>query len=405
MGEHARLGPSSAKQWMECPPSVAFGEQFPDRGSSYADEGSAAHTLSEMCIKGWLKMITHDEWTAQYTAFTTTNKFWNDEMDAHCKEFAGWIYERVATRPGAMVFLEQRLDLSRWIPEGFGTGDVIIVWEEDGVGYLEIIDLKYGKGVPVKSQNNPQLKCYALGALAAYDVLYEIHNVWATIYQPRLPDDTVTAEYTVGELTEWADTDLKPAADLAWAGGGEFKPGGHCQFCRGRSQCATRIEKAAVDAFANDPEDPMMEPEVLPALFEQNLLSEDQFLYWLNRAPMLIKVLGSLQDEATRRLASGEQVPGYKLVAGRSNRKFKSEMEVTEILQKEPNPERFFQPVRLLSLGKVEKEIGAKRFKELLSDKVIKALGKPTLVPESDGRPALEPSAAAQAAFGEGDDE
>lgn len=413
MSDHARLGPSSAKQWIKCTPSVVFGEQFPDRGSSYADEGTDAHTLSEMCISGRATFLglpgflTHDEWTAKYAEFTAKSKFWNDEMDAYCKEFADWVIERLKQYESPLLFLEQRLDLTRWVQEGFGTGDVIIV--ADGV--LEIIDLKYGKGVVVESQDNEQLKCYSLGALAAFDILYDIRKVVATIYQPRV-DNVVSAEYTTEELLEWAETVLKPAAVKAWAGEGEFVPGSHCKFCRGKSRCAARVEQDAVSAFMGDEElqsdaEPTVDDAVenLTALVEQNLLSDGQFLYWLSKAPRLVKIMKVIMDEGQRRLACGEEVPGWKLVEGRSNRKFASEMEVTTILQTQENPDRFFTPRKVLSPSKVEKELGPKKFKELLGDKVVKPNGKPTMVPESDKRPPMDPHAAAQASFSDEEDE
>ncbi len=404
---HALLGPSSAKQWMTCTPSARFGEGFPDRSSEYADEGSAAHQLAEMCVSGRAGImglpghLSHDEWTKQYAAFTNSNRFWCDEMDEVIKEFADWVVRLLKTKKNPVLLLEQRLDLSRWIPSGYGTGDVIIV---DDTGLLEVIDLKYGKGVPVQAEDNPQLKCYALGAVEALDVVFNFDKVKVTIYQARLLDpdsDPPNAEYDLTELLEWADRQLKPAAELAWEGHGDFVPGDHCRFCRGRAECRARIEQEARAAF----DDAYETPESVVDSIKNNRLTEEEFLYWLDRADAITKAMKDIKDSALKKAAAGETIPGYKLVAGRSNRGFRLREKVIEILAEQANPDRFWKPKVLLGPGAVEKELGAKNFKALLGEYVVKPPGKPTLVPESDGRPALDPSIAAESAFGDEEEE
>jgi len=392
---------------MTCTPSARFGEQFPDRSSEYADEGSAAHQLAEMCISGnagILKMpghISHDEWTSQYSTFTNNNKWWCDEMDEVIKTFANWVLLLLKTKKNPVLLLEQRLDLSRWIPSGFGTGDVIIV---DDTGLLEVIDLKYGKGVPVSAKDNPQLKCYALGAINALDFVYDFDRVKVTIYQARLlgaDDEPASDEYEVADLLRWADEELKPAAEKAWEGHGDFVPGDHCRFCRGRAECKARIEQEARAAF----DDAYETPEGLVDTMKNNRLTTEEFLYWLDRADIIMKAMKDIKASALKKAAAGETVPGYKLVAGRSNRGFRDREKVAEVLAGLENPDRFWKPKVLLGPGAVEKELGAKRFKTLLETYVVKPPGKPTLAPESDSRPALDPSIAAESAFGDDEED
>ncbi len=404
MSAHALLGPSSAKQWMTCTPSARFGEGFSDKSSEYADQGSAAHQLAEMWISGRATFeklpgfISHDEWTTQYGNFVRLNKFYDEEMDGLIREFAQWTVNLIREKKDPMLLLEQKLDLSRWIPGGFGTGDVIILDE----GLMEVIDLKYGRGVKVETDDNPQLKCYALGAIEAFSILYDFDRVRVTIYQPRLMsegEEPSSVEYTVDELLKWADTELAPAAKLAWSGHGDYVPGEHCKFCRGRTHCEARMEAEVKSAFDDDFRDP---DELVSE--DVNVMSEKDRLYWLLRSDSIIKWLGDLQKYELKEAVSGRMPEGFKLVEGRSNRIIQNRPAVSQILSELPNPSRFFKPVDIIALGALEIELGKKDFTKLLGEFVIKPSGKPKLVPESDKRPAMNSDAAAQTAFEDDED-
>ena len=278
--------------------------------------------------------------------------------------------------------LEQRLDFSPWVPEGFGTGDVVIVSD----GTCEIIDLKYGKGVPVKAEGNTQMRLYALGAYNSYEMLYDFDKVTKSICQPRL-NSLSWSTLALEELLGWAETELKAAAQIAFAGEGEFQAGDHCGFCRARYQCRARAEVnlqlARLD-FAK------------PAL-----LDDEELIRVLAQADQLVKWAKDVQEHALVQARDhGKHWPGYKLVEGRSNRKYANDMAVAQTLTAAGySPDLIFAPRSLLGITAMEKAIGKQDFNTLLSDLLIKPPGQPALVPESDKRPAISSLASAQADF------
>lgn len=387
---HALLGPSSAKQWMTCTPSARFGQLFEDSRSGYADEGSYAHLMAEHFIRYELGMIPMAAFNKGYHDFKL-GQLYSEEMANHVSTFAKWVKGLV--EPGDSVFLEQKLDLSEWIPEGFGTGDVIIVNDK----HIHVIDFKYGKGVPVRAENNPQLMCYGLGAAQTYRMLYDFETVKVTIYQPRLEEGITEAYYDLDELLFWAEDELKPAANMAWAGDGDFVPGDHCRFCRGKTHCETRMQEVAGEAFLID------EPAEVMVL-KPNTMTEQDVERWVKYASPLIKWLGDLQKYAMKTALEGKVWPGLKLVEGRSNRVYSDKDALTASLRKSDYT-GFMKPPALIGVGAMEKLLGAKGFRTFVEPFIIKPTGKPALVGEEDRRPALDATKAAQTAFADDDEE
>lgn len=387
---HALLGPSSAKQWMTCTPSARFGAQFEDSTSEYASEGSYAHLMAEHFIRYELGMIPMAAFNKGYHDFKK-GRFYSDEMANHVSTFAKWV--KGIVEPGDSVFLEQQLRLDKWIPEGFGTGDVIIVNDK----HIHVIDLKYGKGVPVSAEQNPQLMCYGLAAADTYRMLYDFETVKVTIYQPRIEDGITEAEYPLDVLLIWAELELKPAAEKAWAGEGQFVPGDHCRFCRGKAHCDARMQATAGEAFFIDEPSEVM-------VMKPNQLSEQDMERWVRYSGPLIKWLGDLQKYAMKTALEGKVWPGLKLVEGRSNRVYSDKPALISALTKSDYT-GFMKPPTLIGVGAMEKLLGAKGFRTFVEPYIIKPTGKPALVGEEDKRPALDATTAAQAAFADDDED
>lgn len=374
---HAKLSASGAKRWMTCPPSVRLEQDFEDRSSEAAEEGTAAHELSELYLQRHFEQITKRQFTVRYNKFKKENPWYSESMDEYVKGYVDVVIERAnmafAQSPDAMVLLEERLDFSAWVPDGFGTGDVVIVAD----GIIEVIDLKYGKGVPVSAEGNPQMRLYALGAINGYGMLYEPGTVNMTIVQPRLDSvstDTLTAEVLIG----WAEIEVRPKAELAAAGEGEFCPTEEaCRFCKAKAVCTARADKN-LEMVKYD----FAKPDTLThEEIGQVLMEAEELKRWASD----VQAYALVQAEN-----HGVRFPGWKLVEGRSNRKYADEEAVEQALLAEGyDPETIYEPHKLLGITKLEKTIGKKSFKELLADLVIKPAGKPTLVHESDKRPEL----------------
>lgn len=373
---HALLSASGSHRWMACTPSARLELEFPDKPSEYADEGSFAHALAEIKLSRAVANTRKPSEFKKALAEIQKDPRYSTSMEEYIEQYVSLVAERYLEAkkncPDTLVLLEQKLDFSQWVPEGFGTGDVIII--ADGV--LEVIDLKYGKGVPVSAEGNSQTRLYGLGAVATYEMLYDFSRIRMTIIQPRL-DSISTEELTVEELIAWAETELKPKAELAHAGEGEFCAGPHCQFCRAKYTCRARAE-ANLELARLD----FAKPEVL---------DDEEIAEVLGKAEMLqawatdIKIYALNQAET-----HGKKWPGWKLVEGRSNRKYSDEILVGETLIKAGYEEKqIHKEPELLGITAMEKLLGKKKFGELLSNLVIKPAGKPVLVPESDKRPEI----------------
>ncbi|GLC79300.1 DUF2800 domain-containing protein [Lacrimispora brassicae] len=364
MGKHALLSASSSLRWLNCTPSARLETQFTDTGSIYAAEGTAAHTLAEHKLKRALKRRSRRP-VSDYDC---------DEMEECTDDYVPFVMElvedarRKCTDP--VVLIEQHLDYSRYVEGGFGTGDCIIV--SDGV--LSVIDFKYGKGVAVEAERNPQMMLYALGALELFDALYEIEKIRMTIFQPRL-ESVSTWELPLPELMDWVQSELVPRAVLAAKGDGEFIPGRWCRFCKARNQCRARAEE-----FLK-----LAQMEFRPPA----LLTEEEIAKVLSTADELAKWSADIYAYAANQaITHGKQWTGFKLVEGRSNRKYSSEEEVAKAAGAAGYKDIYKQS--LIGITEMEKLMGKKKFSEILGNLVYKPIGKITLVPESDRRLPVE---------------
>jgi hypothetical protein len=369
---HAVLSPSGAHRWLNCTPSARLEQKFPDTAGEIAREGTLAHRLSELLLRQQLKQVSKAIFTKELKEIES-DPLYDHSMHEHAESYCAFVLERFseaqAHTKDAIIFLEHKLNLTDYIPEGFGTGDAIII--ADGV--MDICDLKYGKGVLVDAKNNKQMMLYSLGALRDFDFVYDIHSVRMTIFQPRI-DNYSSWEMTVEDLREWADEELKPKAALAFKGEGEFVPGSHCQFCRVKATCK---------AFAN------YNLEVAKYEFKDPALLDDlEITDILNRADIFSNWLNSVEEHALAEAVNNQKKwPGYKLVEGRSNRTYTSSDLVASKLLKAGFAEEIIYKKEVLGITAMEKTLGKKEFNIYLSDLVIKPPGKPTLVPESDKRP------------------
>ncbi len=372
---HALLSASAAKRWLACPPSARIGDKHEKGGppSVYAQEGTFAHELSELHFAHMYEGMTKRTFNSRLKKMKE-NEFYDEELHDYVMEYVGMVEERINAAKARsdmqpVLMFEERLDYSSYAPEGFGTGDVIVY----SGGHLEIIDLKFGKGVEVSADNNPQLKLYALGAVDLLDMIHDIDTVSMTIIQPRL-NNFSSFEMDHGELVAWGQS-IRPTAQLAFEGKGEFNPGEHCQFCPIKATCKARAEK--VTGYVKD----MKEPYLLDKEEMADLLYEvDEIAKWAK------DVKAFAQEQAL----DGVEYEGWKLVEGRSLRKYTDEDEVAHTLHENGyQDEEFFDKPKLLSISKLEKAIGKKTVSDLLSDYIMKPPGKPALVPESDKRPAM----------------
>ena len=381
---HAILSPSGASRWLACTPSARLEETFPDRAGEVAAEGTLAHALGELLLRLHTKAVSKKAFEKELKAIQE-NKLFDNSMQDHAESYATFVLEKFAEAQShtkdALLFLEQKLDLTEYVPDGFGTGDAVIIADR----VLDIIDLKYGKGVAVFAENNKQMMLYGLGALREFDYMYAIDKVRMTIFQPRL-DSVTTWEIDAVELREWANTELRTKATLAFNGEGEFVPGSHCQFCKAKAVCK---------ALAN------MHLEAAKYEFQEAvLLNDEEVADILNRSDAFKKWLTAVEEHALyEAIHNGKKWPGYKLVEGRSNRIYSDEEAVANRLIEAGFKEETIFTKKLLGITAMEKEITKKTFTEKLNDLIVKPDGKPTLVPASDKRTELNSVDAAKADF------
>ena len=374
VGSHALLGASSAHRWLICPPIARLEEQFKDRGSSFAEEGTAAHELAELALAKRFKLMATRSVNTKLKKFRSENSYYDQSMEDYVEAYCDLVEERVNHYQDAVIELEQKVDFTKWVPEGFGTSDVVVLADNT----IEIIDLKYGKGVPVDAYLNPQLMLYALGAVDKYDIIYEFDTVRMTIVQPRL-DNVSTFEIDKEELLYWADNYVAPRAAQAWEGTGEWTiTDDVVKFSKVRAQLRLRAERnfSLVDKYE---------------LKESPLLTNEEIAEILDRAPEIKKWLDHVEQYALNKaLTEGEEFPGWKVVAGRSNRKISDEESLLFLLEAEGfDDDEILKPRALQAIGQLEKVVGKKKFAELASDFIVKPEGKPVLVTEKDKRPAL----------------
>lgn len=376
MAKHALLSASGAHRWLECTPSAQLELQFPQSTSEYAEEGTAAHELCELTARYWLGEISEAEYENQRDELAK-GKYYNAEMQECANDYAKFVAEKTAaareTCEDAFTALEVRADFSKYVKDGFGTGDCIIV--SDNV--LEIIDFKYGKGVRVEAAGNPQMKLYALGAYLEYNTLFDIDSVRMTIFQPRLSGVQSSDEITVKELLEWAEKYVKPRAKLAYRGEGEFAPSEEvCKFCRAKAQCKARADKN-LKLFDEAPDILLLTPEDAGKILEQ--------------AGDIQSWLADLESLVSSTLLAGQPVEGWKMVEGRSNRRFTDELKVVAAMKAAGYDESLLYERKLITLTQMEKDFGKKAVAETLGELIIKPQGKPTLAPAKDKRPEFRP--------------
>lgn len=383
MSEHALLSASGAHRWLMCPPSAKLEQQFPDAGSTYAAEGTLAHSIAELKVRKYFVEPMGPRKYANALKKLQGDPLYQEEMLRHTDTYLDEIKRIALSYPGKpYVAVEQRLDFSRWVPEGFGTGDCIVIGENQ----LNVIDFKYGKGVPVEAKDNPQMRLYALGALTRYSLYYDIRTVRMTIVQPRL-DNICSEELSVEDLRLWADTVVKPTAAMAAKGEGGFYAGGWCRFCRARSQCKARAEHYTDLISEYELKDPA-------------LLTLAEIGAILGLAQHLQAWVSDLEEYALSQVLAGAEVPGWKAVEGRSVRQFSDQDAAFKALIGAGVAEAMLYERKPVTLTAAEKIAGKALFAEACGPFVDKPPGKPTLARAGDKRPAITNKTTAAEAFG-----
>lgn len=382
MPVHALLSASGAKRWMSCPPSARLEERLKtvlgESSSPFAAEGTKAHSLSELKLLRELGRMGEPNGVNEFN-YTKRREALGEipaEMENATDFYVDTVMEKFMMArkacPDAKLLIEVRLDFSRWVPHGFGTGDSVIVSDV----LLEVIDLKYGKGVRVEAEENPQARCYGLGALDLFGELYGFPKVRNTIVQPRLdhvPEETLTRE----ELLRWAEEELKPKAELAWRGEGEFHAGDHCRFCVARAICRAR----AMDAM-----------KVLDSMEALDTLPESEIPRILDLADVAMDWIKDLKQYALSQALRGQRWPGYKLVHGRRPARVWKDEEAAEeqLIRAGYTKQEYTVEPKLRTVSQMEKAIGKTAFATLLGDFTTQPEGAPTLVPEDDKRPEIQ---------------
>ena len=367
VNKHAVLSASSSHRWLACPPSALLCAKEKDKPSDFALQGTDAHTLCEHKLKIALGQQSKDS--------VENLTFYDEEMVECTDMYAQYVMEQLSEAKGIckdpIVLIEQHLDFSQWVPDGFGTGDCVLVSDDT----LTVIDFKYGLGILVDAENNPQMMCYALGALSLFDGIYDIKDITMTIFQPRR-EHISTFTISKEELLSWAENTLAPTAKLAAKGEGDYKAGEHCQFCKVKATCRKRAEynlKLACYDFE------------MPANLE-----DEEIEVILSKADEMVSWINDIKEYALKQAISGKEWNDWKLVEGRSVRKYIDDKAVAETVENAG-----FDPYekKVIGITAMTKMLGKSKFEELLSGLIEKPQGKPTLVPMSDKRPTMKKTA------------
>lgn len=377
--QHALLSASSAHRWLHCTGSPLLEKEFPDTTSVYAQEGTLAHELCELKLKKYTTVMPKGTYTRAHNKIMKS-ELWQNEMESTSETYLEYVKEiMLSCEIAPAVLIEKRVDFSRYVPEGFGTADCLILAGDT----LHVIDYKHGKGVVVDADHNPQMMLYALGAMSELSLLYRFKFVHMTIVQPRVNN---ISEFTMpaDELTEWGETVVKPKAEAAISGNGTFEAGDWCRFCRAKQQCKTRYE-------SNDSLYPQLSAQHDPRLITLAELGE-----YLKRGRDMAAWLEDMKEYALSESLAGADVPGWKAVEGRGSRAFTDTDAAVDTLIKNGIDESVLYERRVLTLAQMEKAVGKKAFGEIVGNLVVKNPGKPTLVEESDKRPRItnQPTAA-----------
>lgn len=367
---HALLSASSSYRWLNCTPAPRLELQFPDRAGDAAKEGTVAHRLAEIQLRRFFHLMDEAEYKKAYEEIKAS-EFYSEDMESAVDVYCGIVTEKkIDAGASGVIKLEVRLSFTDWVPEGFGSADAVVI-SENGI---EVIDFKYGKNVHVSAVGNTQMRLYALGAYQEYGFAYDFKTITMTIVQPR--NGGVSSDsMTVDELLEWGDS-IKPIAEKAFKGEGDTAPGIWCKFCKAQVACKTLAK---------------YQLELEKDLFsDADLLTHEEIGEVLGRAEKLLTWVNKVKEYAYLEAVDGRPVKGYKLVEGKSVRRYKDESDVrARLVQCGLTHEDIFQPPKLLTLTAMEKKLGKKKFEEYLGSYIEKPPGQPMLVPESDKRPAI----------------
>lgn len=384
MADHARLSPSASHRWINCPGSVHLAEQCPPQtGSAYTAEGTEAHALAELKLRKFNDEGTSTFFDKQLANARKEFEFYSGEMEEATDFYFDIVTEKlIQGGPDAELMIEQRFSLDKWVPESFGSADAVII----AGNTIEVCDLKYGKGVKVDAVGNPQLRLYGLGAAELFGDLYDFDTVRVTIIQPRL-DHVSTEEISLKELRIWAEEEVAPRAEMAMNDSDFIQCGEWCRFCPAKAICRARAE-ANLELAKHD----FKKPE---------LLTDEEIGEILKQAEELEKWVADISGYALEQALAGKQYTGWKLVEGRSIRKYADEIKVADTLRAAGYDDAMLYERKLNGITNMEKLVGKKKLTEILGDLLVKPAGKPVLVPESDKREAINTTEAAKADFTE----
>lgn len=382
---HALLSASSAHRWLYCTPSARLEERFPDQTSEAASEGTLAHELAELKLRNYFQTVEFGKVKyARAVNKLKKNELWQNEMDEYTDEYLDYVKaQAMAFKSLPSAAVEKQVDFSRWVPDGFGTADCILI----GGGIIHVIDFKYGKSPEgrVSAEGNPQMALYALGAYETYKLLYPISEIRMSIVQPRLPDGISEWHCPLDELLAFGDY-VKERAELAFRGEGDFQPGDRtCRYCRARGRCRARADENVKLAFDIGKKPP--------------LITNEEMGEYLKQGTDVARWLSDLQDLALRECLMGNEVPGWKAVEGRGSREWTDLDAAFTKLTESGIREEILWERKPLTLAQVEKTVGKKLFEETVGDMVVKKPGKPALAAESDKRPAITNKMTAAEAF------
>ncbi|HHW24353.1 MAG TPA: DUF2800 domain-containing protein [Clostridiales bacterium] len=390
---HALLSASAAHRWLACPPSARLEEKLPELQSSYAAEGTLAHAIAELKARRAFLGLSEQEYKAKLQELQS-DPLYEPEMLTHTDIYIDYITSIANGYPSLPhIATELRLDYSEWVPEGYGTGDCVILWGNT----LHVIDFKYGKGVPVEAEENPQIMLYALGAYSAYKMIAAIDTVKMAIIQPRLRKEPSEWEISINDLLAWGEN-IRPIARKAYEGRGEFNPGDHCKFCRARFTCRARAASylSLEDDYAYGR--PLEMQDEYP---DAPLLTREQIGAAIQRAEGLLEWVEDLKRWALAECLAGRPVPGWKAVEGRSVRQLSDPDAAYKALAANGYDINLFYERKPIALTAAEKIVGKTQFEAICADYIIKPPGKPTLVPETDKRPAVTNVQSAAEVFGD----
>lgn len=372
---HALLSASSAARWLCCPPSAVAATMYPNLDTAFTREGTSAHEVAEHVARhrdagiDWQTVVWSDDVTP--------------EMVRCAEAYADYIQELIVD-DSAVVLLEQRVDFSPWVPDGFGTADCIIIQGNR----MDVVDYKYGQGVAVQAEENPQMMLYGLGAMNDFGMVYDVQEVWLHIFQPRMNNISAWS-VPIAELLHWGDDAIAPTAALAAKGEGYYAAGPHCRFCPHAGACAALAEHctALVEVPGTDIKAAVR--SLAPWQVSNILYQEPTISAWLK----------AVKERALSQLLDGAEIPGFKVVSGRSTRTWADDLEVCQLLAAAGFSREEYTKTETLSPAAMEKAIGKKKVAELLSGQILTNPGAPTVAPESDKRKPFDRLAEARNDF------